>query len=108
LTASYPPSTPLATLYELVSGRGTRYLIGRLGLAKVVLLPGDPTEDETPTWRLLVQEATASVTPRPARPERARSTDTPRRRPYSRSTSGTDPGPMPDDRIDDLWPEGDR
>jgi hypothetical protein len=44
----------LAKLYERVSARGNRYLIGRLGLAKVVMFQGEPTEDGTPTWDVYV------------------------------------------------------
>ena len=63
-TAAFPPSIELARLYEKTSARGTRYMVGRLGLARITLLPGDTADDGTPTWRVLLQESTKStVTP---------------------------------------------
>lgn len=54
--SNYPRSIELARLFERTSARGTKYLLGQLGSARIVLLPGDPIDDRTPTWRLLVQE----------------------------------------------------
>jgi hypothetical protein len=34
---------PLCRLYERTSARGTRYLIGRLGYARLIAFPGEPT-----------------------------------------------------------------
>src|SRR6516165_5556733 len=44
-TAAFPPSIELARLYEKTSARGTRYMVGRLDLARITLLPGDAAED---------------------------------------------------------------
>jgi hypothetical protein len=61
----YPPSVELARLYERTSARRTRYMLGRLGGARIVLLPGEPTTDGTPTWRLLIQQRAGADRARP-------------------------------------------
>ncbi|HET6521096.1 MAG TPA: hypothetical protein VFG47_14930 [Geminicoccaceae bacterium] len=48
---------PLCRLYERTSARGTRYLIGRLGYARLLAFPGEPTEASTPTWDVFLVEA---------------------------------------------------
>jgi hypothetical protein len=79
---------------------------GYLGRAKVTLLPGDPTEDGTPTWRLLIQAAPPRQT---EAGERSRSAPQPRRarRPASSSAATSAPSdsasPLPDDPVDDLY-----
>ena len=47
----------LAKFYERVSAGGTRYMVGRFALAKVVLFQGEPTDDGTPTWDAYVVPA---------------------------------------------------
>ena len=94
MTGPFAPSIELARLYEHTSARGTRYLVGRLGYARVVLLPGEATEDGTPTWRLLMQEAPQQ--PRPKAPDtsdatagsRAASARPARQRPPQRPVEG--------------------
>jgi hypothetical protein len=54
------PSIDLTRVYEKVSQRGTRYFVGRLGHARITLLPGVAAEDRTATWRMLLQEASKS------------------------------------------------
>ena len=54
MNGAFPPSIELARLYEKTSQRGTRYFVGRLGLARITLLPDEATEDGTATWRLTV------------------------------------------------------
>jgi hypothetical protein len=61
--SAFPPSVELVTLYEHVSSRGTQYLLGRLGSARIVVLPGEPTEDGTRTWRVLLQERRENAAP---------------------------------------------
>ncbi|MGH6678563.1 MAG: hypothetical protein ACREDL_06435 [Bradyrhizobium sp.] len=112
--ASYPPSVELALLYERTSARGTRYMTGLLGLGRVTLLPGEPAEDGTPTWRLLIagrqpageRGASAATDPPPAR----RRSHHPAHRHYQRQPerSAADSTPMPADSVDDLWPEDGR
>lgn len=59
----YPPSIPLMRLYERTSRKGTHYLTGRLGAAKVVVLKSsETTEDGTPIWNVLV----SPTPPKPA------------------------------------------
>lgn len=60
--SSYPLDRADPDFYKWESARGTRYITGRLGGAKLTLLPGEPTEDGAPTWRLLI----ASALPRQA------------------------------------------
>ena len=51
----------LASVYENTSQRGTRYFVGYLGAAKLVMLPAKDAKDGEPGWTLFVQE-------RPAKP----------------------------------------
>ena len=97
-----PPSIELARLYEKTSQRGTRYFVGRLGLARITLLPGEAAEDGTATWRLLLQEAPKrqGQTNRPvSNSPRARLTSTRRRQAAGPVASA----PMPNDSVTDLW-----
>lgn len=99
----FPPSIEFARLYEKTSWRGTRYFVGRLGLARITLLPGEATEDGTATWRLLLQEAPKASTDRQAgNASRLRS-------PGARRGQAASPAagaPMPDDGVDDLYADG--
>jgi hypothetical protein len=100
MTAAFPPSVELTKLYEKVSQRGTRYFVGRLGLARITLLPGEAAEDGTATWRMLLQEAPKASTDRQAsNASRARSPGTRRRQAVSPAAGA----PMPDDSVADLW-----
>jgi len=45
----------IATLWQRTSGKGTEYLSGFLGRARIIGFRGDPTADGTPTWDLYVQ-----------------------------------------------------
>lgn len=57
---SYPPSIEVARLYKRTSARGTEYLTGRLGLAKLVILPtGEVTDDGAEIFKVLMQQAPA-------------------------------------------------
>jgi hypothetical protein len=106
MTAAYPPSLHLATLYEKTSQRGTKYFAGRLGLARVTLLQGDPTEDGAPTWKLLLQQApTANNGDAPRHPaRRGRSAAPAARRRNSARPLQRGPG-LPDDGVSDLYRE---
>jgi hypothetical protein len=59
----YGPSIQVVTVYEKTSTRGTRYPVGRLGQARITLLPGEPTEDGVATWKILLQEAPTKAAP---------------------------------------------
>jgi hypothetical protein len=53
----YPPSVPLARLFEKTSKRGTQYFVGRLGLSKVILLQSQEiSESGSPIWILSAQQ----------------------------------------------------
>jgi hypothetical protein len=57
MSGDYGPSIHLATFYERTSAKGLKYFAGRIGHASAALLPGEATEDGTPTWRLMVSQA---------------------------------------------------
>ena len=105
MTAGFAPSVELPRLYEKTSARGTRYMVGRLDLARITLLPGDAAEDGTPTWRALLQEPTEQASDE--RPKNS-SLSQPRR---SRATSRLFAPPkrsapvmeLPADRLDDIF-----
>jgi hypothetical protein len=114
MSGQFPPPVPLATLYERESAKGTRYFTGRLGLAKLVMFPGDATADGTPTWNLLIQQPPpkAEAQQQPPRAPQAThpsATNTPSpapRRPYQhrsapRPAASGDPRPF-DDPLDDI------
>jgi hypothetical protein len=109
MTAAFSPSFELMRLFEKVSARGTRYMVGRLGGARVTLLPGELTEEGTPTWRLLLQEAPqkspATTERSPSASLRARSSYPRRQRPVAAPGSVS---PMPNDSVADLWADGKR
>jgi hypothetical protein len=67
---AFPPSVEVATLFERVGKGGTKYIAGRLGRARISLLPGEPTPDGTPTWRLLLQQALETSSSTAAAPPR--------------------------------------
>jgi hypothetical protein len=104
VNGAFPPSIELARLYEKTSQRGTRYFVGRLGLARITLLPGDAAEDGTATWRLLLQEAPksrASTDRQAGNASRPRSPGTRRRQPAIPAAGA----PMPNHSVADLWGE---
>jgi hypothetical protein len=90
--SAYPPSIHIGTLYEKTSARGVKYLVGRLGYARLTLLPGEPAADGTPTWRVLLEGAAKADRPSPAK----RSPNRPPR----------DGPALSDDQIDDVWRDG--
>src|SRR6516165_3500917 len=100
-TSAHPTSIEIARLYERTSQRGTRYFVGRLGLARITLLPGDVAEDGTATWRMLLQEASNSraSADRPASHSPRRASRA-RRQPVGDRPAGR---PMPDDSVADFW-----
>jgi hypothetical protein len=98
---NYPPSIELTRLYEKTSQRGTKYFVGRLGLAKIVLLAGDDAADGTPCWRFLVQEPTPKqVDEKPAPSQSQRRAAYPGPRPAGDGGKGAQ---VPDDLLEDLW-----
>src|ERR687885_1909023 len=91
----------LGRLYEKVSAKGTRYFIGRLGLARVLLFQSRETANDggDPVWDLYLQEV-EETRPRPVAGEM------PARRPArARVEPPADDGePFPDDPLDDVLP----
>jgi hypothetical protein len=90
-----------------VLSEGHPYMLGRLGLARIVLLPGEATEDGTATWTLKLQEpptpqATAAppqkVAPREPRRQPAR-----RRSNYPSRRVETAASSLPHDSVSDLF-----
>ncbi len=52
------PKIKPGTLYEKTSKAGRRYFVGRLGAARILLFStGETTEDGTPIWELLAEQA---------------------------------------------------
>jgi hypothetical protein len=95
MTGGSSPLLQAARLWEKTSGKGTRYMQGRLGGVKVVVLPnrdyveGDPVNGHTHT--LFFQDG-SSTQPRPAE----RAPTKPRERSRRAERSG---GPIEDDRV---------
>jgi hypothetical protein len=105
----FPPNIELTTLYEKTSAKGTKYFVGRLGLARISLLPAHPPRDDGQVaWKLLIQQA--APMPKPAESDAQKSnfaaphkSQGARRRAPSKSLFGPTLDPLPDDRVDDLW-----
>jgi hypothetical protein len=90
----------ITTLFERTSRNGRTYLTGRLGQAKMVILPGDKTADGQPTWRVMIGQPTpASAAIKPQQ----RSGRPAARKPAAPRTSGP---PLRNDPLDDLWRDG--
>lgn len=53
------PLVRLAGVYENTSQRGTRYFVGYMGAAKLVMLPAKDAKEGEPQWTLFVQERPA-------------------------------------------------
>jgi hypothetical protein len=109
MTGQYPPQVELTRLFERRSAYGTRYFSGLLGFGKVILLPGKPADDGSPTWRLFIAArapaADRAAVPSNADPPAAR--PAPRRtRPQPKAARPDDGAPMADDPISDLWQGG--
>jgi hypothetical protein len=83
-------------VYEKESAKGTKYFVGRLGYARITLLPGETAADGTPSWRILLQQADSPKTQRPRN-------DSPQR---PKRQNGSREPDLPDDSLDDLWRAG--
>jgi hypothetical protein len=104
--STFPPSVEVCRLFERVSAKGTNYIAGRLGRARISLLPGAPAEDGTPTWRLLVSQAPehdVSADNRPVMAARKR----PAPAPYQLERPRASSDQLPSDPLDDLWRDDD-
>src|SRR5919199_3089573 len=90
----------LGRLYEKTSARGTRYFVGRLGAARVLLFQSRETADDGGAiWELFV-EPVEETRPRPV------ASETPAWRPArTRPEPPADDGePFHDDPLDDMLP----
>jgi hypothetical protein len=91
----------LCKLYERVSARGNRYLTGRLGSGRIIVLRGQPTPDGLSTWDVFLapdkpQATNSEHDPRaPDRPEGVQ-------RRQNLKDAAPDDRPFYDDPIDDI------
>jgi hypothetical protein len=51
------PAVGLGEVFERVNKRGQRYLAGRLGAAKLLIVPSGEMSRGEPVWRVFVGEA---------------------------------------------------
>ena len=111
----FPTAVMLTQMREKTSRNGAPYLEGRLGLAKVLLLRSNKSdEDGSPIWNLCLQEFPRDDTQKPAaaRPSIfAPSANVlpiaAERKPSPSRKEPAEIEPFPfDDNIDDLWPSG--
>ena len=68
---SYGPSIELCRLWSKTSKSGKQYLVGRLGGAKIVILPRDPETEGGPDHVVLLQEPSQRQQPRSEEPAQA-------------------------------------
>jgi hypothetical protein len=103
--SNFPPSVPLAKLYEKQSQKGTQYFVGRLGAAKVIFLKTQETsESGEAVWQLSVQQPAQSPARAPAEAvQRAARLFGPRSRMKAPRPTHDAPD-VPDDRVDDGEP----
>jgi hypothetical protein len=104
MTGGSAPMLQAARLWEKTSAAGNVYLVGRLGGVRVLILRNRAagTEGE-PDWNLFFVDG--SDKPRQAASESGKPTSGSHRGLYAaprRPGSGPD---LPDDGINDLWPE---
>jgi hypothetical protein len=102
---TFAPTVEITRVYEKNSKNGHRYLVGRLGKARVLLFPADPTADSTQTWSMFLQ-----ADPSPAAQKKPNTTAgrAPRQKALfgtSKPASRAAAPALPDDRVDDLWTE---
>ena len=89
-------------LYEKTNAKGTRYFVGRLGTARVLLFPSREIADGgDPVWDLYLQEV-EDTRPRPV------ASEMPARRPTRAQPErpADDGESVPDDPLDDVLPSG--
>ena len=71
MTERGAPLQPLARLWMKTSGRGTEYFVGRLGLAKLVLLPNTERQGDDDATHVLFVTAPNEAGQRPGAPAQA-------------------------------------
>jgi hypothetical protein len=50
------PAIPLALVYERINRQGKRYLVGRVGTAKFLIVPTGEVSRGEPVWQILLGE----------------------------------------------------
>jgi len=95
-----------AKLWEKTSAAGNRYLVGRLGGVRILILKNrDAGAEGEPDFHLFFADGSpreAADAPKPAAARRPA-----RRSPYPRPAAAPrSDGPPLDDRLDDLWRGG--
>jgi hypothetical protein len=92
------PLLPFARLWEKTRGKGTTYMVGRLGLAKLVLFPVREEQSDGHTHELFITTPTAATQQgtagRPRLPPRSRPDASRRPRP-----NGSEKTPIEDDPV---------
>jgi hypothetical protein len=95
----------LCKLYETVSARGNRYLAGRLGSGRIIVLRGQPTPAGLSTWDVFLAPDKPQVTSGDREPSTAptKSSRTRVQR-WAKPKADTQPNDRPfhDDPIDDI------
>jgi len=93
-----------AKLWEKISAKGHRYLVGRLGGVRILILANRDAGDEgEPDFHLFFADGSDAQKPAgaPSREPRRR-TPYPARREARPPIQPDDPGTMADDRVDDI------
>jgi hypothetical protein len=96
-----------AGLWRKESAKGNTYWAGRLGGVKILILENRDRQDENePSHHLFFVEGTSRpAAGSPPAPRQSASRRSSRRSLYRAPRPG-DTAPLPDDRVDDLWPNG--
>jgi hypothetical protein len=100
---TFAPTVEITRVYEKVSKNGNRYLVGRLGKARILLFEAERTNDGTPTWTVWIQadlQPAAQNKPAPSSAGRAPRQGTLFKAPGAKPARGP---ALPDDRVDNLW-----
>jgi hypothetical protein len=94
----------LTTLFERISNNGKKYFTGRLGHAKVVVLPGDDTAEGQPTWKVFIAAASPASPAAQKTPRTSTADHLPRRtNVYALPNRAQCATELPSDPVDDLW-----
>ena len=56
------PNIPLATLFERVTHDGRRYLVGRIGNARILVVPTKRISRGDPVWEAVITDGPHTVT----------------------------------------------
>jgi hypothetical protein len=92
----------ICSVYDKVSKNGNRYLVVRLGKARILLFEADPTADGTPVWSVFLQADPSPVGQKNTSSNVGRA---PRQHPLLQKPAAKPVirGDLPDDDVADLW-----